>query len=51
MPVSSTATVMLAEPSVMAQAPSALMADTSVLLGARRYHWPAAGVMVVWPSA
>ena len=27
------------------------IAETAVVLGARRYHWPTAGVMVVWLSA
>ena len=34
----------------MSQAPSVLMADTTVASGARRYHWPTTGMAPDWPA-
>ncbi len=55
MPVSTSPITMLVEPCVMAQAGSMLMLDFTLLPlastpGARRYHWPEAGVAEVRPS-
>ena len=41
---------MVGEPVVTPHAPTALTAETMVLSGARRYHWPATGKGAVCPS-